>query len=143
MGLSKMMGINIRKKLFFYDNKDISLDLGTNNLSSDPNDTLFKRSAAINAALWSTYFTTLEKKAVRLQDIPAEMWLFGGEQDYRDKKIRVYNFDFYANEGTSSSETPWLNIVLNSEYRQTQYKEAQMIEIWDRLLSTLRYRPIK
>ncbi|MBU4682629.1 hypothetical protein KC222_11465 [Cedecea davisae] len=32
------------------------------------------------------------------------------------------------------------NIRLTSEYKQTRYSEAQMIEIWDRLVNSPRYK---
>ncbi|MEY1421919.1 T6SS immunity protein Tli4 family protein, partial [Providencia vermicola] len=29
---------------------------------------------------------------------------------------------------------------LNSKYKQTRYSEAQMVEIWDRIIGSLRYK---
>ncbi|MDN8541651.1 T6SS immunity protein Tli4 family protein, partial [Erwinia sp. BC051422] len=45
-----------------------------------------------------------------------------------------------ANERDATPEKPHLNIGLSSEYKKTRYSEAQMIEIWDRLVSSLRYK---
>ena len=56
------------------------------------------------------------------------------------KRITFYDFDLYANERDATPEKPNLNIGLSSEYLKTQYSEAQMIEIWDRLVNSLRYK---
>ncbi|MEY8771685.1 T6SS immunity protein Tli4 family protein, partial [Erwinia sp. ACCC 02193] len=78
--------------------------------------------------------------------IPAEMWLFGGNQTLRneetneDEKSTFYNFILSANERDATPEKHHLNIGLSSEYKKTRYSEAQMIEIWDRLVSSLRYK---
>jgi len=51
-----------------------------------------------------------------------------------------YNFMLYANERDATPDKPNLNIGLGSEYKKTRYSEAQMIEIWDRLVNSLRYK---
>ncbi|WP_265096888.1 T6SS immunity protein Tli4 family protein [Enterobacter asburiae] len=35
---------------------------------------------------------------------------------------------------------PRFGIGLTSEYKKTRYSEEQMIEIWDRLVNSLRYK---
>lgn len=45
----------------------------------------------------------------------------------------------YANERDATPDKPNLNIGFGSEYKKTRYSEAQMIEIWDRLVNSLRY----
>ena len=126
---------------FSYETKDFIIGLQTNNYFIGTGDTLFSRSKPINDALNYTYLKSLGKKKLSPNDISAETWLFQGIQDYDGVKMQVYNFDFYANEANSTPTNPWLYIVLNSEYRQTSYSEAQMVEIWDRIISSLRYKP--
>lgn len=126
---------------FAYDTSDFIIGLQTDNTIVGSDDTLFNRSNAIDESLNYTYFKSIHKQKLSPNGIPAEMWLFGGEQNYDGVKMKVYKFDFYANEATSSYQKPWLNIVLNSEYRQTSYNEAQMVEIWDRIVGSLRYKP--
>lgn len=126
---------------FSYNTPDFIIGLHTDNTVIGSKDTLFNRSAAVYSSLIYTYFNSLGKKKSFIHDIPTEMWLFGGIQDYNSVKMKVYNFDFYANEAIASPQKPWLKIVLNSEYRQTRFTEAQMIEIWDRIVNSLRYRP--
>jgi len=53
----------------------------------------------------------------------------------------VYKFNLYANEDIASLQHPWFTIGFNSQYKQTRYSEAQMVEIWDRIVSSLRYKP--
>nr|ELR5036080.1 hypothetical protein [Providencia stuartii] len=36
---------------------------------------------------------------------------------------------------------PLIKLGLNSKYKQTRYSEAQMVEIWDRIIGSLRYKP--
>ncbi|WP_342760112.1 T6SS immunity protein Tli4 family protein [Providencia rettgeri] len=126
---------------FAYNISDFIIGLQSDNTIVGSDDTLFNRSSAINESLNYTYFKSLQKQKLSPNGIPAETWLFGGEQNYDGVKMKVYKFDFYANEATSAYQRPWLNIVLNSEYRQTSYSEAQMVEIWDRIIESLRYKP--
>ena len=125
---------------FAYNISDFIIGLQSDNTIVGSDDTLFNRSSAINESLNYTYFKSLQKQKLSPNGIPAETWLFGGEQNYDGVKMKVYKFDFYANEATSAYKRPWLNIVLNSEYRQTSYSEAQMVEIWDRIIGSLRYK---
>ncbi len=126
---------------FAYDTSDFIIGLQSDNTITGSDDTLFNRSGAIDESLNYTYFKTIHKKNLHPNEIHAETWLFSGKQNYDGVNMRVYKFDFYANEATSSYQKPWLNIVLNSEYRQTKYNEAQMVEIWDRIVGSLRYKP--
>ncbi|HFP9439879.1 TPA: T6SS immunity protein Tli4 family protein [Raoultella ornithinolytica] len=88
---------------------------------------------------------TIKKVALSPNGIPAESWLFGGTQTIRntatgkDEKNTFYNFMLYANERDATPDKPNLNIGFGSEYKKTRYSEAQMIEIWDRLVNSLRY----
>ncbi|MBG5917769.1 T6SS immunity protein Tli4 family protein [Providencia stuartii] len=132
---------HLEKVGFAYDTSDFIIGLQTDNTIVGSDDTLFNRSNAINESLNYTYFKSIHKQKLSPNGIPAEMWLFGGEQNYDGVKMKVYKFDFYANEATPSYNKPWLNIILNSEYRQTSYSEAQMVEIWDRIVGSLRYKP--
>ncbi|WP_263869908.1 T6SS immunity protein Tli4 family protein [Providencia alcalifaciens] len=125
---------------FSYNTPDFIIGLQSDNTIVGSDDTLFNRSSAIDKSLNYTYFKTIQKQKLSPNGIPAETWLFGGEQVYDGVKMKVYNFDFYANEATSSNNNPWLNIILNSEYRQTSYSEVQMVEIWDRIVGSLRYK---
>ncbi|HHR6136867.1 TPA: T6SS immunity protein Tli4 family protein [Providencia alcalifaciens] len=126
---------------FAYDTSNFIIGLQSDNTIVGSDDTLFNRSSAINESLNYTYFKSIHKQKLSPNGIPAETWLFGGEQHYDGVKMKVYKFDFYANEATSTYQKPWLNIILNSEYRQTSYNEAQMVEIWDRIVGSLRYKP--
>ena len=46
----------------------------------------------------------------------------------------------YANERDATSDKPNLNIGFGSEYKKTRYSESQMVEIWERLVNSLRYK---
>ncbi|MBT0723290.1 hypothetical protein HH682_02290 [Rosenbergiella sp. S61] len=58
----------------------------------------------------------------------------------KDEKNTFYDFDFNANERDATPDKPKISIGLTSEYKVTRYSEAQMIDIWDRLVNSLRYK---
>ncbi|WP_312559576.1 T6SS immunity protein Tli4 family protein [Atlantibacter hermannii] len=137
---------HVEKITFQYENDDFILGVYTNNKYPGSEDTLFNRSAQINEALKSSNQYTIKKVALTPNGIPAESWLFGGTQTIRnpatgkDEKNTFYDFDFKANERDATAEKPKFSIGITSEYKKTRYSEAQMIEIWDRLVNSLRYK---
>ena len=130
---------------FRYENDDFVFGVDMDNTIKGSEDTLFNRSAQINEALKTSNQYPIKKVALSPNDIPAESWLFGGTQTIRntatgkDEKNIFYNFMLYANERDATPDKPNLNIGFGSEYKKTRYSEAQMIEIWDRLVNSLRY----
>ncbi|MCS4273443.1 MULTISPECIES: T6SS immunity protein Tli4 family protein [Raoultella] len=139
-------GNHMEKVTFSYENDDFILGVYTNNKYPGSEDTLFNRSAQINEALKTSNQYAIKKVALSPNGIPAESWLFGGVQTIRntatgkDEKNTFYDFDFKANERDATADKPKLSIGLTSEYKKTRYSEAQMIEIWDRLVNSLRYK---
>ncbi|EMH4164919.1 hypothetical protein RJ498_004255 [Pluralibacter gergoviae] len=137
---------HVEKITFQYENNDFILGVYTNNKYPGSEDTLFNRSAQINEALKTSNKYTIKKLALSPNGIPAESWLFGGTQTIRsestgkDEENTFYDFDFKANERDATSYKPKISIGLTSEYKKTRYSEAQMIEIWDRLVNSLRYK---
>ncbi|MFK8927444.1 T6SS immunity protein Tli4 family protein [Enterobacter sp. 04-C-01-SI_S15] len=137
---------HVEKITFRYENDDFVFGVYTNNKYPGSEDTLFNRSAQINEALKTANQYTIKKVALSPNGIPAESWLFGGTQTIRnpalgqDEKNTFYDFDFKANERDATADKPKFSIGLTSEYKKTRYSEAQMIEIWDRLVNSLRYK---
>ena len=137
---------HVEKITYQYENEDFILGVYTNNKYPGSDDTLFNRSAQINEALKTSNQYTIKKVALSPHGIPAESWLFGGTQTLRDtvtgkdEKNTFYDFDFKANERDATAEKPKFSIGLTSEYKKTRYSEAQMIDIWDRLVNSLRYK---
>ncbi|WP_029686015.1 T6SS immunity protein Tli4 family protein [Tatumella saanichensis] len=131
---------------FRYENDDFVFGVDMDNTIKGSEDTLFNRSAQINEALKTSNQYSIKKVALSPNGIPAESWLFGGIQTIRnpatgkDEKNTFYNFMLYANERDATPDKPNLNIGFGSEYKKTRYSEAQMIEIWDRLVNSLRYK---
>jgi len=131
---------------FRYENDDFVFGAEMDNTIKGSDDTLFNRSAQINEALKTSSQYGIKKAALSPNGIPAESWLFGGTQTTRnrvtgkDEKNTFYNFILYANERDGTPDKPYLNIELGSEYKKTRYSEAQMIDIWDRLVNSLRYK---
>lgn len=139
-------GKHLEKITFSYENDDFILGVYTNNKYPGSEDTLFHRSAQINEALKTSNQYTIKKVALSPNGIPAESWLFGGTQTIRnpttgqDEKNTFYDFDFRANERDATADKPKFSIGMTSEYKKTRYSEAQMIEIWDRLVNSLQYK---
>lgn len=137
---------HLEKITFSYENDDFILGVYTNNKYPGSEDTLFNRSAQINEALKTSNQYTIKKIALSPNGIPAESWLFGGIRTIRnpatgqDEKTTFYDFDFKANERDATADKPRFGIGLTSEYKKTRYSEEQMIEIWDRLVNSLRYK---
>ncbi|WER21290.1 T6SS immunity protein Tli4 family protein [Providencia stuartii] len=124
-----------------YENDDLLFGINTNNAMIADGDTFFGRSDAIDDALKASSMKTLKKYASMANGIPFEAWLFDGTQNYEQKTLKVYDFTLYANEAVATVWKPLIKLGLNSKYKQTRYSEAQMVEIWDRIIGSLRYKP--
>ena len=139
-------GTHMEKVTFSYENDDFILGVYTNNKYPGSEDTLFNRSEQINEALKTSNQYTLRKAAFSPNGIPTESWLFGGTQTIRDtatgkdEQNKFYDFYFKANERDATADKPKFSMGLTSEYKKTRYSEAQMIEVWDRLVNSLRYK---
>ncbi|WP_406671687.1 T6SS immunity protein Tli4 family protein [Raoultella terrigena] len=139
-------GMHMEKVTFSYENDDFILGVYTNNKYPGSEDTLFNRSEQINEALKTSNQYTLKKAALSPNGIPAESWLFGSTQTIRntatgkDEQNKFYDFYFKANERDATADKPKFSMGLTSEYKKTRYSEAQMIEVWDRLVNSLRYK---
>ncbi|MCS4273442.1 MULTISPECIES: T6SS immunity protein Tli4 family protein [Raoultella] len=137
---------HVEKITFQYENGDFILGVYINNKYPGSEDTLFNRSEQINEALKTSNQYTLKKAALSPNGIPAESWLFGSTQTIRntatgkDEQNKFYDFDFKANERDATADKPRFSMGLTSEYKKTRYSEVQMIEIWDRLVNSLRYK---
>jgi len=126
---------------FSYKNDDFLLGINTDNTRIADGDTFFERNDVINDALKNLNMKTLKKYAAMANSIPFEAWLFNGVQDNRQKMLQVYDFTLYANEAVATASKPRVTIGLDSKYKYTRYSEAQMVEIWDRIVGSLRYKP--
>ncbi len=126
---------------FNYKNEDFKLSVNTNNIILADGDTLFDRIDAINDELKSSYMKIFKKESLTVNTIPTETLFLQGSQPYDGKKLHVYDFLLYANEAVATNSKHLVKIGMNSQYKQTRYSEAQMLEIWERVVSSLRYKP--
>ncbi|MEM0635819.1 MULTISPECIES: T6SS immunity protein Tli4 family protein, partial [Providencia] len=62
-------------------------------------------------------------------------------ENKRIPNLPYYFFTFYANEATSSLTLPNLHILMNNQELFTTYSESEMVDIWDRIVGSLRYKP--
>ena len=133
-------GKHLEKITFSYENDDFILGVYTNSKYMGSDDTLFNRTAEIDKTLEIANQHTIKKYALSPGGVPAQVWLSGGPQTVDNTITPLYEFDLYANEADATSAKPWLTIGINNFDKKTRYSEAQMIEIWDRLVNSLRYK---
>jgi hypothetical protein len=133
-------GQHVEKITFSYESDDFILGVYTNNKYSGSNDTLFNRTAEIEKTLKIANQHTIKKYALSPSGVPAQVWLSGGPQTVENNVNPLYEFDLYANEADATPAKPWFTMGINNFDKKTRYSEAQMIEIWDRLVNSLRYK---
>ncbi|MFP1825745.1 T6SS immunity protein Tli4 family protein [Lonsdalea quercina] len=133
-------GKHREKVTFSYENDDFIFGVYTNNTYMGSDDTLFNRTAEIDKILKLANQHTLKKYALAPGGVPAQAWLSAGTQTVENNVNPLYEFDLYANEADATPAKPWLSMGINNDYKTTRYSEAQMIEIWDRLVNSLRYK---
>lgn len=127
-----------------YKPVDIEIIINSNNTLGKDN-TLLERGNEINSALIRVGANTLKKGTVKLPDIDAEEWLMKGKQDIylpEEKKVNYYTFQFYGNEKTGDLKHPVFSVELHNSGKETKtYTDSQLVDIWDRITRTFRYRP--
>ena len=133
-------GKHIEKITFSYENDDFILGVYTNSKYMGSTDTLFNRTTEIEKTLKIANQHTIKKYALSPGGVPAQAWLSGGPQKIENNINPLYEFDLYANEADATPVKPWLTMGINNVFKKTRYSEAQMIEIWDRLVNSLRYK---
>lgn len=136
-------GTHEEKVSFTYETDDFYFSVDTDNTYVGSDSTLLSRKAAIEEEQAEAHYHTLKYGELRPGGIPAQQWLSAGMQQSNHIKGRFpdYRFTVYANETIASPTKPWVDIELNATDKQSKYTESQMVKIWDRLVSTLRYRP--
>lgn len=128
---------------FSYKNDDFTLGIYMDNTYTGSNSTLLSRRAAIEEEQADAHFHTVKFGELNPNGIPAQEWLSAGMQESNSIKGQFprYDFTLYTNEMIASPTKPWLSVGLGNTDKLSQYSESQMVEIWDRLVKTIRYRP--
>ena len=127
-----------------YNNDDFGLIINSDN-TLRKSETLLERAGEINTTLIRVGAHTLKKGAVKLPEINGEEWLMKGKQDIyhpEEKSVSAYRFTFYGNEDVVDSRHPIFSVELNNSGKETKnYTDSQLVDIWDRITRTFRYRP--
>ena len=128
---------------YTYKNNDFIFGIETDDKFPASDDTLLSRSSGAYGALLKARQKTIKKGERKLENIVAQEWLITGEQeiDGLKEKVPSYSFILFANESVASYAQPWLTFGMNNNSKQSQYNQAQMVEIWDRIVGSLRYKP--
>jgi len=128
---------------YIYKLADFEIVVNSYNTLNKGN-TLLQRGNEINAALIRVGANTLKKGTVKLPDIDAEEWLMKGKQDIyqpKEKNVNYYTFQFYGNEKAGDLKRPVLSVELHNSGKETKtYTDSQLVDIWDRITRTFRYR---
>ncbi|VFS53622.1 Uncharacterised protein [Moellerella wisconsensis] len=133
---------------FLYENNDFNFSVNIEDHVTAVDDTLLSRSSEIKKSMVLNNMHTFKKGEIKPNGVPVQEWLMAGQQDvYNEKENKVesgfpyYYFLLKANQGTSSFEKPFLSMTLFNDNKKTTYSDAQMVEIWDRIVGSLRYKP--
>lgn len=125
---------------FTYENDDFILGFRSDNTAIGSNDTLFNRSPQINKAMSLSKKSTIKKEKLSPNGIPSLEWLMIGKQN-KQEDTDFFEFIMYSNEMIADPKKPLLYIGLNNADKNTQYNQWQLVEIWDRIVGSLRYKP--
>lgn len=127
-----------------YENDDFKISINTINNSQNSNDTLLMRESEGKNTLIENNKKTLRINSLKLNDVNSQEWLISGEQsifnELKNKVISGYPYYYFRLE-TSLPTSPLLSISMYNIEQETKYSEAEMIEIWDRIVGSLRYKP--
>jgi len=137
-----------QKISFSYKNDEFLLFFESDNRYFGSDDTLLNRGGEINEAMNQQGMHTIKKGDLSINNIPVQEWLMAGNQEIYSKvehksisNLPYYDFWFFANEATSTEMTPLLHVGMNNRNKFSSYSDAQMVEIWDRIIGSLRYKP--
>lgn len=122
-----------------FKNDQFAWSIVMDNILGSEDESLLERSSEIKPIIRQLGGTTLRKGKVQYNHIAGEQWLVLGKED-GDKK---YHFQYNANEKNVTYRQPMVQILLhNSGSRRVKdYTDKQMVEIWERIISSLRYKP--
>ena len=127
-----------------YKGGDFEIIVNSHN-SLSKEKTLLERGEGINAAIIRIGAHTLRKGVVKLPEINAEEWLIKARQDIyhpEEKSVTAYRFTFYGNEDIADLRHPVFSVELDNSGKETKsYTDSQLVDIWDRITRTFRYRP--
>ncbi|MDK7756052.1 T6SS immunity protein Tli4 family protein [Providencia rettgeri] len=133
---------------FVYDTGEFIFSVESDNRFAGSNDTLLSRSAEINEAIRRHGRKTIRNGNLSPNNIPSQEWLVKGEQEVYSKAenkrlpdLPYYDFYFYANEHQGSLILPTLLMGMHNTNQFTTYSESEMVEIWDQIVGSLRYKP--
>lgn len=125
-----------------YRHGDFELIVNSNS-TIGKGETLMERGDEITPLMIRIGAHTL--RPVNLPEINAEEWLIKANQDiYRpeDKNVTYYKFTLYGNEKIADDNHPVFSVELdNSGHEMKSYTDPQLVDIWNRIIWTFRYRP--
>lgn len=128
---------------FAYENDNFGFYVSNDNTLGKSNS-LLERADEIEPALRRGNVNTIYKRKRNIPGMEAEDWLVRGKQVTYGPEVEtvLYSFTFYANEKVADYHHPVLSATLhNRGIGTTTYSDAQLVEIWDRITQSFRFRP--
>ncbi|EPL1069762.1 T6SS immunity protein Tli4 family protein, partial [Pluralibacter gergoviae] len=131
------------KIYLLYRLKNFSFAVASDN-TQPKNNGLLTRVNESTPAMIKAGAMTLKKGAVVSNDINVEEWLVKGVQEIyqpEEKKVTAYRFLLFGNEKITDYKHPVLSIELSNSGLETKdYSDSQLVDIWDRITKTFKYR---
>nr|WP_314265435.1 T6SS immunity protein Tli4 family protein [uncultured Moellerella sp.] len=126
-----------------YENDELIFGVETDNTMVGSRDTLLSRSANVSLAIKESNQQTIKKGELAINGIPSQEWLVTGiqESNRMNGQFPLYKFVLFSNESIATQSKPWLSFGLNNVDKNSHYNQQQMVEIWDKIVNSLRYRP--
>ncbi|KEY58902.1 T6SS immunity protein Tli4 family protein [Serratia sp. DD3] len=126
--------------MYLYENKNFVISIENNN-TIEKDLSLLERGPEIEGAIRSSNSHTMRKGKVSLPSIEAEEWLIRGKQEVNDNNVVNYIFSLYGNEKIATYRHPVFSIELHNQGKvTTEYSDAELVDIWDRVTRSFRFR---
>ncbi|MBM7344020.1 T6SS immunity protein Tli4 family protein [Pantoea coffeiphila] len=125
-----------------FENPQFYWAVDMDNTIESEKESMLDREAEIKSVLSQYGGKTLRKGKFGFNNVAGEEWLtLGKEPRYDSQSDKFYYFQYYANEKTINYFNPSVSILMHSSGKVVNYTDAQMVDIWSRVLHSFRFRP--
>ncbi len=128
--------------LVYPHNNNFSLSVSTNNYLGD-STSMLERRAELQPYVYKANGRTLRKGKTRIAGVDTDEWLIiAHPEDEQGAPFTQLMFLAINNEKTVAFQNPILDLTLSNHALPTPtYSDAQLVDIWDRITRSFRFRP--
>ncbi|MDC9769038.1 T6SS immunity protein Tli4 family protein [Proteus mirabilis] len=124
-----------------FENSQFYWAVVMDNTIASEKESLLERADEIKSVLYQYGGKTLRKGPIAYNHVLGEEWLvLGRDKRYDNLSDKFYYFQYYTNEKNITYYTPSVSILMHSTNKVVNYTDEQMVEIWDQILQTFKYR---